>query len=164
MKPLLAVIAALISFPFVVASGAEWTYHAEEGEDATSTHYYFFESNGESVQRVRWVWNGGAQNPPTVTEYLLGAGEITVRHLIGKRDDIPALVAGRDAKLEVKTEYSIIAKSTAEMLLPAPPAKVLSETQRVDLKNLIDLLAKERKPMKSKAQQVAPSDGDKPPN
>ena len=94
------------------------------------------------------MWNGGAQNPPTVTEYLLGSGKITVRHLVGKRADIPDLVAGRDSKLAIKDEYSIITKSTAEMLLPSPPATSLSDTQRIDLKNLIDLLAKERKPMK----------------
>jgi hypothetical protein len=164
MKTFLTAVALLISFPFVVASGAGWTYQAEEGEDATSTHYYFFESNGESVQRVRWVWNGGAQNPPTVTEYLLGSGKITIRHLVGKREDIPSLVAGLDAELEVKKEYSILAKSTAEMLLSTPPAKELSDTRRIDLKNLIDLLAKERKPTKPKAQQGAASDGDKPPN
>jgi hypothetical protein len=55
--------------------------------------------------------------------------------------------------LEVKQEYSLTAESTANMLIPAQPEKSLSDTQRIDLKNLIDLLAKERKPYKTKAQQ-----------
>jgi hypothetical protein len=88
-----------------------------------------------------------------VTEYLLGSGKITVRHLVGKRDDVAALVAGRDAELTLKNEYSIAAKSSAEMLIPEHPAQSLSDVQRIDLKNLIDLLAKERKPYKAKAQQ-----------
>jgi len=153
MKILTTYIALLISFAVSAVAGNEWTYQSEEGEDATSTHYYFYESNGDSIQRVRWVWNGGAQNLPTVTEYLLGSGKIMIRHLVGKRDDVASLVTGGDAELELKQEYSITAKSTAEMLVPALPAKSLSDTQRIDLKNLIDLLAKERKPYKTKAQQ-----------
>ena len=153
MKTLTTFFAALICFSITAFAGLGWSHHAEEGEDATSTHYYFYESNGDAIQRVRWVWNGGAQNPPTVTEYLLGSGKITVRHLVGKRDDVSALVAGRDAELTVKNEYSIDAESSAEMLIPEPPAKSLSDVQRIDLKNLIDLLAKERKPYKTKAQQ-----------
>ena len=155
MKTLTIVIAILISFAVPAFAEHKWTYQAKEGEDATSTHYYFYESNGDSIQRVRWVWNGGAQNPPTVTEYLLGSGKIIIRHLVGKRDDVANLVIGGDVELELKQEYSIAAKSTAEMLLPALPAKSLSDTQRIDLKNLIDLLAKERRPYKTKAQQDA---------
>ena len=154
MKTLLTAIVALIVFVGSAIAESKWTHKTEEGEDATSTHYYFFKSNGDSVEQVRWVWNGGAQNPPTVTDYFLGSGRITVRHLVGKREDIADLTLGREADLELKEEYSISAKSTAEMLIPDPPAKSLSDTQRVDLKNLIDLLAKERKPYKTGAQQV----------
>jgi hypothetical protein len=153
MKTITTSIVALICFSFTLFAGHDWRYHAEEGEDATSTHYYFYESNGDSIQRVRWVWNGGAQNPPTVTEYFLGSGKITVRHLGGRRDDVAALVVGQDAELELKEEYSLAAESTANMLIPAQPARSLSDTQRIDLKNLIDLLAKERKPYKTRAQQ-----------
>jgi hypothetical protein len=127
MKTLTTSLAALICFSFTAFAGHAWSHHAEEGEDATSTHYYFYESNGASIQRVRGVWNGGAQNPPTVTEYLLGSGKITVRHLGGKRDDLAALVVGSDAQLELKREYSIAAKSSAEMLIPESPAKSLSD-------------------------------------
>jgi hypothetical protein len=152
MKIFTTSITILLSFAIPALAEHKWTYQAEEGEDATSTHYYFYESNGDSIQRVRWVWNGGAQNPPTVTEYLLGSGEIVIRHLVGKRDDVANLVMGGDVELELKQEYSIMAKSTAEMLIPASPATSLSDTQRIDLKNLIDLLARERKPYKSKEQ------------
>ena len=155
MKTLTTSIALFMSLAVAVFAGTGWTYQADEGEDATSTHYYFYAANGDSIQRVRWVWNGGAQNPPTVTEYLLGSGKIIIRHLVGKRDDVATLVTGGDAELELKQEYSIAAKSTAEMVVPALPAKSLSDTQRIDLKNLSDLLAKERKPYKNKAQQVA---------
>jgi len=153
MKTLTTTLAILMSFVVSAVAGHDWTYQSEEREDATSTHYYFYESNGDSIQRVRWVWNGGAQNPPTVTEYLLGSGKIIIRHLVGKRDDLPSLVIGGDAELQLKQEYSIAAESIANMQVPAPPAKSLSDTQRIDLKNLIDLLAKERKPYKTKAQQ-----------
>jgi hypothetical protein len=71
----------------------------------------------------------------------------------GRRDDVAALVVGQDAELELKEEYSLAAESTANMLIPAQPARSLSDTQRIDLKNLIDLLAKERKPYKTRAQQ-----------
>ena len=63
------------------------------------------------------------------------------------------MVRGHDVELKLKNQYSLKAKSTAEMLIPIPPAESLSDTQRNDLKNLIDLLAKERKPYKIKAQQ-----------
>ncbi len=153
MKTVTTFVAALIGSSITAFAGHDWSHHAEEGEDPTSAHYYFYESNGDSIQRVRWVWNGGAQNPPTVTEYFLGSGEITVRHLVGKRADVATLVAGREAELTLKNAYSLAAKSSAEMLIPEPPAQSLSEVQRIDLKNLIDLLAKERKPYKAKAQQ-----------
>lgn len=139
----LVVIAAVSSCS---AKDIEWTHTAEEGEDATSTHYYFYQSNGDSVQHVRWVWNGGAQNAPTVTEYLLGAGKITIRHLVGKRESVEELIAGREAELELKSEYSITVKDTSQMLIPPAPDKSLTDIQRIDLKNIIDLLAKDRKP------------------
>lgn len=152
MNTVRAAIAILSAFAHPAFAGNGWTYQAEVGEDATSTHYYFYESDGDSIQRVRWVWDGGAQNPPTVTDFLLGAEKIVIRHLVAKRDDLAKLVIGGDTEFELKREYSISAKSTAEMLVPASPAKSLSDAQRIDLKNLIDLLAKERKPYKTTAQ------------
>ena len=133
MKTLLTAIVALIVFVGSAIAESKWTHKTEEGEDATSTHYYFFKSNGDSVEQVRWVWNGGAQNPPTVTDYFLRSGRITVRHLVGKREDITDLTLGREVDLEVKEEYSISAKSTAEMLIPDPPAKSLSDTRLISI-------------------------------
>ncbi len=128
---------------------AQWTHYAEEGEDATSTHYYFFETNKGSVQRVRWVWNGGAQNLPTVTDYVLEKQKLTVRHSVGKRQDLKKLIAGRDAALDTKTEYSIMVKSSGRMLIPAPSNKPPTDAQRTDINNLNDLLTMERRPLKS---------------
>ena len=153
MKALSVIIAVVFTAFSCTAKDIEWTHTAEAGEDATSTHYYFYQSNGDSVQRIRWVWNGGAQNAPTVTEYILDSGMITVRQLVGKRESVGILIAGKEAKLELKEEYSLAAKDSSQMLVPPPPDKTLTDKQRIDLKNLIDLLAKERKPRSKKAEQ-----------
>jgi hypothetical protein len=44
---------------------------ASEGEDATSTFYYFFYKlpGAESLAKVRMLWNGGGQNKPSITDY-----------------------------------------------------------------------------------------------
>lgn len=128
-------------------AAAEQVHWAEEGEDATSTHYYFFFSDGDSIQRVRWVWNGGAQNAPTVTEYEFESDGIRVRHMKGRRDDIKDLVKGREAKLELVSQYLLTCKSSKETLIPPKPDTALTDAQRVDLYNLISLLAKNRKPL-----------------
>lgn len=155
MKALSIIVAVALAASWCSAKDIAWTHVAEEGEDATSTHYYFYQSNGDSVKRIRWVWNGGAQNAPTVTEYILGSGKITIRQLVGKRESVGALIAGKEATLELKGEYSIIAKDTSRMLVPPPPDKSLTDKQRIDLNNIIDLLAKDRKPCAMKAEQGA---------
>src|SRR5687768_17869192 len=118
MKPLSVILAAIFTASCCAAKDIEWTHTAEEGEDATSSHYYFYRSNGDSIECIRWVWNGGAQNAPSVTEYILGSGKITIRHLVGKRESIVALIAGKQVDLELKGEYSITAKDTSQMLVP----------------------------------------------
>lgn len=136
----------------VMSCGAEevkWTHWAEEGEDATSSHHYYFQSNGEGIERVRWVWNGGAQNEPSITEYVIDGGKITVRTLTAKRSHLKALVAGKDAPMSTKTEYAITTADTSKMLLQTS-GKALTPGQRTDLYNLISLLARERKPMSAK--------------
>ena len=155
MKSLAIIVAAAFAACCCSAKDIAWTHVAREGEDATSTHYYFYQSNGERVERIRWVWNGGAQNAPTVTEYILDSGKITIRKLVGKRDSVGALIAGKEASMELKEEYSITAKDSSQMLIPPPPDKSLTDKQRTDLMNLIDLLAKERKPCAKKAEQGA---------
>lgn len=155
MKSRSLFVAVIFAASWCSAKDIVWTHVAEEGEDATSTHYYFYQSNGDSVQRIRWVWNGGAQNAPTITEYILDSGKITIRQLLGKRDSVGALIAGKEAILELKEEYSITAKDSSQMLIPPPPDKSLTDKQRTDLKNLTDLLAKERKPCAKRAEQGA---------
>jgi len=128
-------------------AAAEQVFWAEEGEDATSAHYYFFFSDGDSIHRVRWVWNGGAQNAPTVTEYEIEAGGIRIKHMKGRRDEIKDLVKGREAKLDLVSQYLLTCKSDKETLIPPKPDTALTDAQRVDLHNLISLLAKNRRPL-----------------
>ncbi len=156
------IFSALLFSPLLSAADIPWTYSVEEGEDATSSHYYFYQLRDESIERIRWVWNGGAQNAPTVTEYILGSGKITVRHLVGKRESIPELTSGKEAELALKEEYSISSAGPSGMLVLPAPGKEPSSSQRVDLVNLINLLATNRKPVPTKADEAAPSDGSKP--
>jgi hypothetical protein len=144
MKTLAIVASFILLAAWATASDIPWTHASEEGEDATSSHYYFYQSGGASVERVRWVWNGGAQNAPTVTEYVFETGKLTIRHLEGKRDAIPALIAGKEAELAVKEEYTVVRGGGAGALLPIGSGKTLTEKQRADIVNLIDLLARER--------------------
>lgn len=128
------------------AEEVQWTHKAEQGEDASSATFYFFQSDGESIQRVRSLWNGGAQNAPEVIDYLFEGGKITIRTLAGKRSDLKALTAGKDASMTVKSEYSIAAGDTSKMLVQ-PNGKALTAEQRIDLYNLISALAMERRPV-----------------
>ncbi len=128
-----------------LAEEVTWTHQAQEGEDATSTHYYFYRSDGEAGTRVRWIWNGGAQNEPEVTDYILDGSSITFKHSTGKREDLVELLQGKDVSLKLAKEYSINSSDDAHMLVPPSPDVTLTKAQRVDLANLISLLAKERK-------------------
>lgn len=134
-------------------AGGEWRYQAEVGEDATSSHYYFYKSNGESISHVRSVWNGGAQNPPRVVDYFIDGSTIVIRHSTGTRSDVAELTSGREPDLTLVNEYKVRGEHAGAMLLPPDPDKLLTATQRLDLANLIYLLAMERKPYKTKAQQ-----------
>lgn len=125
-----------------------WTHRIEEGEDATSAHYYFFRSDGERVDLVRWVWNGGAQQAPTVTDYVLEPGKITVRKFTGKRGEVNALTSGREVKLTLVKEYTITSANSEVPLLSAAQDGRLTKEQRHDLNNLIELLARDRPPAK----------------
>lgn len=118
-----------------------------EGVDATSAFHYFFFSNGEEIERVRSVWDGGAQNPPEVTDYVFEGGEIRISHQTGTREQIPKLIKGEEVELETKESYAIPFSSTEDMLVPTDEDGKLTETQRVDLANLIMLLAKDRDSM-----------------
>ena len=140
----------LIFFWLAIASSclAEPTVKFQvEGEDATSASYYFFFSNGHEIERVRTVWNGGAQNPPEVTDYVFEGGEIQISHQTGTREQIPKLIKGEDLELDTKESYALPFSSTADMLVPTNDDGKLTESQRVDLANLIMLLAKDRDSM-----------------
>ena len=158
MKTTALLLSAFLLSPLLSADDHPWTYSIEEGEDATSSHFYFYQLSGESVERIRWVWNGGAQNAPTVTEYILGSGRITVRHLFGKRDSVAELTSGKDAVLELKEEYSISTSDPSAMLILPVPGKEPSYSQRMDIMNLINLLARSRSPMPTKIDKPVPSD------
>ena len=138
----------LVSLFFIVPlaySELGWTHYAVEGEDASSFTKYFYKSDGEFVVHVRSVWNGGAQNPPEVTDYILDGSNIKVRHSKGTRGVVEDLVAGRAVKLTVEKEYVIEGKDSESMLIPPAPDKHLTAAQRLDLSNLIYMLALERK-------------------
>ncbi len=137
----------------VAQAEVAWTHSAEVGEDATSTYYSFYQSAGDSVSRVRSVWNGGAQSPPTVAEFIFETGGIRIRHLVGTRAHVAGLVKGKDFEdLELESEYFIRNSSSKVILLPPPPDKHLTDKQRRDLSHLIFLLAQDRKPIKKEAE------------
>lgn len=134
---------------FVLATLAEaqpWTHYAVEGEDATSSHHYFYLVSGESVERVRWVWSGGAQNAPTATDYLVEKDRIVVRHHTVSRERLKELVAGKDAGMSAKEEYAIRTggKPLGEVLRRRLS---LSKARRSDLESLEGILAMDRRRM-----------------
>ncbi|MEJ6582240.1 MAG: hypothetical protein QNL33_00365 [Akkermansiaceae bacterium] len=139
-----------------------WTYSIEEGEDASSSHSYFYQERHETIERIRWVWNGGAQNAPTVTDYILSSGKITVRHLVGKRESLPKLTKGEDLELELKDEYAISTADPTAMLVLPGPGKALSYSQRMDLTNLFNFLTKNRTQVPASEEKVAPPQDHKP--
>jgi len=133
--------------------GTKWTHSIEEGEDATSTHHYFWFSNGSTVEKIRWVHYGGAGRA-TVIDYVLGTGFIRIKKMTSDRGSIPDLAAGRDAKFETTTDYTLTCKDSGHMLLLPDPNKRLSASQRLDLWNLIWLLSREDKqPINKSAEQ-----------
>ncbi len=148
MKILITALLATISLFALASAELVWTHQSEEGEDATSHHYYFYKSNGESISHVRSVWNGGAQNPPLVTDYFIDGSTIQIRHSKGTREVVTELTKGQDAKLDLVNEYKIKGEHAGAMLLAPTPEKELNADQRRDLANLIYLLAKHRKPIK----------------
>jgi hypothetical protein len=142
MKSILSSLLIGFSALTCLAENIKWTHQQIDHEDATSTHYYLFKSNGHSIDRVRVIWNGGAQNPPSVTDYLLEDGDIKTRRYVGKREALAAIFAGKDESLEIKNGYVLI----GHLLRPSRPSTTLTDEQRTDLSNLIDLLAREKEP------------------
>ncbi|WP_050026127.1 hypothetical protein [Verrucomicrobium sp. BvORR034] len=144
-----ALFMILADVSMVRAAEGDKVYLLEEGEDATSTHYYFLYCTGDSVQRVRWIWNGEAQNDPTVTEYVIKGGTVRVSHLKGERDQLADLLAGKEPSLKTVSSYVLGPEKgydkEGQILAPAGKAEqALTAQQRVDLSNLLEILARER--------------------
>lgn len=129
------------------AAPVTWTHQTSEGEDASSVHHYLYSEEQGEVKRVRWIWNGGAQNDPTVTEFVIGADQITVREFTGSRKNTDELIAGKDSSLKLDQEFAIPTSGrTVSALLEA--GSKLTEDQRIALENLESILEMERDPLK----------------
>ena len=118
------------------------------GEDATSTHYYFFYSlpGADTLAKVRLLWNGGAQNKPSITDYYLDGSSILIVERSADRDSLPKLLKGQDAPFQPVSERRI--KSVADdTLIGAAEAGRLSKDERLALSNLIHALSLNRKPL-----------------
>ncbi len=143
----------------ITAPDTKWTHSWSEGEDATSTFYYFIEAR-DKVVRVRMLWNGGAQNKPTLTDWFLdSSSSIRVVKKNGDRSGIAELIQGKDTTLKITSDYKLTRDDKGMMLVPSTPDKSLTEEQRVDLSNLISLLSENRDIYKQKAQQAGTSNG-----
>ena len=128
---------------------------AEEGEDATSAFYYFYYSlPREEVAKVRMLWNGGAGNKPTITDYYITAAFILIIERTAERRDLPLLLKGKDAAFETIRQRlikTVPKENETNYSFPAVPEIGRgSEAEREDLTTLVSLLAKARKPMRDK--------------
>ncbi len=122
---------------------------AMTGEDATSAFYYFFytPANGERIGKVRILWNGGAANPPAITDYYLDGNKVTIVERSATRADLPVLLRGEDSGLTTKKEMKIKSESAKT---------TLTGEQSVALGNLIDAMS-----MAGKATPVPAAKSDK---
>ena len=130
-----------------VAPDTKWTHSWSEGEDATSSFYYFFEDRG-GVRRIRMMWNGGAQNKPTVQDYFFESGIIKIVSQEADRKNIANLIQGKDTGLKVLSQTKILRRGTDMMLVPELPRKTLNKSERIQLSNILDLLLRDRTPYK----------------
>lgn len=133
-----------------VAPGTKWTHSWSAGEDATSTFYYFIEDRGQ-VTRIRWMWNGGAQNKPTVTDYIFESGAIKIVSQEADRKNIEELILGRNTGLKVLSKSKILRRHTGMMMVPEPPRKTLNNSERSHLNSILDLLLQDRTKYKIRA-------------
>jgi hypothetical protein len=144
-----SLFASLLLTVVTMASAAPgvWTHHTSEGEDASSVHHYLYAEEAGKVTRVRWIWNGGAQNDPTVTEFVIGADQITVKEFTGARKHADEIITGKDTSLKLDKETAIPTggKSVSALLESNPK---LTEDQRAALENLESILEMEREPVK----------------
>ena len=137
----------LVFFSVASAGPVVWTHQTSEGEDASSVHHYLYAEEQGEVKRVRWIWNGGAQNDPTVTEFVIGADQITVKEFTGARKNTDEIIAGKDTSLKLDKETAIpTGGKSVTVLLETTPK--LTEDQRAALENLESILEMERERVK----------------
>ena len=127
----------------VVSASPVWDFVAVDFEDNSSNYFYYFQSNGMSVVRVRAVWNGGASSLPTVVDYHLKGGRVEVISQVGEKATAGELSRGLDAPL------SILRRST--FTLPNRGGEKsedhLDASSLTDLLNLFEILSKSREPI-----------------
>ncbi|PYK12000.1 MAG: hypothetical protein DME65_05465 [Verrucomicrobia bacterium] len=167
MKALAVNVLTSVVLLFVVTAGREplpidqtnnrrTVTFATDGEDATSAFYYFFYSlpDADEVSKVRMLWNGGATNRPTITDYYLAGSFIWIIERTAERRDLPLLLKGKDARFQTVSERVIktaAIESERLYVFPAVPKVLrLSEAERKDLTTLLTLLSKTRKPIADK--------------
>ena len=141
--------------PIDQANNKRTVAFAVEGEDATSAFYYFYYSlPGEDVAKVRMLWDGGAGNKPTMTDYYITATFILIIERSAERSDLPMLRKGKDAAFQTIKERlikTVLKETEANYVFPAVPEVGRgSEAERADLTTLVSLLAKARKPVRGK--------------
>lgn len=114
---------------------------AELGEDATSSFLYFFYSapHADSIHRVRIVWNGGAQNPPNILDYVIDGDAVHVIESSAKRTQLDVLLRGKKANEEVIREVRYDSSTSNA---------TSTEEYRRDMRNLFHALTLVRKPIK----------------
>ena len=117
-----------------------------EGEDATSATYYFFYKlpDEDTVAKVRVLWNGGAQNKPSITDYYLDGSSVEVVERSAERSDLPALLKGRDAPFQILKEY-VVKFVSDDSGLTEPSG--LTKQEHMVLGNLVSALSMTRKPV-----------------
>jgi hypothetical protein len=151
----LLVVPALCAEPLPIDQAddeREITY-AMVGEDAASTYYYFFYRlpRTDTLAKVRLLWNGGAGNKPSITDYYLAGSSILIVERSADRKNLPELLKGRDAPFKTVRMRRI--KSVAEeMLIGGGAPGLLSREERLALSNLIHALSLDRKPMGTEAR------------
>ena len=122
--------------------------YAMLGEDATSTHYYFFYSlpEADSLAKVRLLWNGGAQNKPSITDYYLDGSSILIIERSAERQQLATLIKGHDVPFQVVSERRIKSVNEETLIGSAEPGR-LSKQERIALSNLIHALSLNRRPI-----------------
>ena len=122
---------------------------AQMSEDATSTSYFFsYQIKGnQSVDKIRILWNGGAQNPPTTKDYYLNKeNKVSVVHRSYERKHLPLLLNGGNPPSKI-VEASAFKLSPYEVEASHGPK---GDRQKNDLRSLIHAMRMTKYPLNSK--------------